>query len=181
MFKIFLPSMYVQSVHKIPYSQLLAEGIDVLLFDIDNTLAPFDVPDAPDEIRGLIKDLKGLGFRLCLLSNNGEPRVSRFAAGLNLPYVYRARKPLSYGVEKALAMLETDSGSAALVGDQLFSDIWCGRGAGLRTILVKPISSRDELTVKIKRVPERLLLKHFLKMGLSKFGWQEYRTNASNR
>jgi HAD superfamily phosphatase (TIGR01668 family) len=161
MLKNFLPAMYVESVYDIPYRRLLAKNISAFIFDLDNTLAPFNAPDPPPELARLLAGLAGLGGRACLLSNNGPRRVARFAAPLGLPYVCRAGKPGIRGAGQALALLGAVPSQAALVGDQLFPDIWCGRRAGLFSILVRPVAFREEFPVRLKRPPEKLLLAYF--------------------
>ncbi|MBZ4668522.1 MAG: YqeG family IIIA-type phosphatase, partial [Defluviitaleaceae bacterium] len=47
----------------------------------------------------------------------------------------------------------------ALIGDQIFTDVWGGNKAGIKTILVVPVSERDEWVTKIKRGLERIVIK----------------------
>jgi predicted HAD superfamily phosphohydrolase YqeG len=51
----------------------------------------------------------------------------------------------------------------AIIGDQLFSDVWGGRNARITTVMVKPVSKKDIVTVKLKRGPERLFLRAYFK------------------
>ena len=44
----FFPDLYIQSIYDLPLAELKEMGIRGLVFDIDNTVAPFDVAD-PDE------------------------------------------------------------------------------------------------------------------------------------
>ena len=52
----------------------------------------------------------------------------------------------------------TDCSSTIFVGDQLFTDIWGANRTGIRSILVKPIQSREEIQIVLKRIPERIML-----------------------
>ena len=45
------------------------------------------------------------------------------------------------------------------MGDQLFTDIWCGNRAGMRSVLVSPICPKEDIQIILKRIPERLLLR----------------------
>ena len=44
MFDTFRPREYVSSIFDVDYEELWENGIRGLLFDIDNTLAPYDDP-----------------------------------------------------------------------------------------------------------------------------------------
>ena len=48
-----------------------------------------------------------------------------------------------------------------MIGDQLFTDIWGGNRFGIKTILVKPISSNEGIHIKMKRPFERYVLKKY--------------------
>ena len=39
----FFPDLYIQSIYDLPLAELKEMGIRGLVFDIDNTVAPFDV------------------------------------------------------------------------------------------------------------------------------------------
>jgi HAD superfamily phosphatase (TIGR01668 family) len=151
--------MYVNGAKDIDYSALKSENnIDGLIFDIDNTLAPFDAPEPDETAAEFFARLKSMGFAICLLSNNSRGRVTRFNSALGLHAVFKAGKPGRRGVSDALAMMGTSAAGTALIGDQVFTDVLCGNRCGLFTILVKPVSGRDEFAVRLKRYPERLVL-----------------------
>ena len=44
----FFPDLYIQSIYDLPLAELKEMGIRGLVFDIDNTVAPFDVADPDD-------------------------------------------------------------------------------------------------------------------------------------
>jgi predicted HAD superfamily phosphohydrolase YqeG len=48
----------------------------------------------------------------------------------------------------------------AVIGDQVFTDILGGNRAGLYTVLVKPLASREFVGTKINRLLELLIIKH---------------------
>ena len=161
MLKRFFPQVYVDSIYDIAYEELLKQNIKGLIFDIDNTLAPFDVPTPDDRLIKFIQDLQQKGFKICLLSNNKQHRVDTFNS-LKLPAVAKAGKPKLTGVKTALSMLGTDSNNTVIIGDQVFTDVWCGNRMHMYTILVKPIAIRDEFTVKLKRGLEKIVIKIYM-------------------
>lgn len=159
----FYPDLYVNSVYDIPFDSLLTQGRNALIFDVDNTLAPFDIPDPPVEISDMFAMLKKKGFSLCLVSNNRQARIDIFNRPLNIHGISNARKPSTAAVKRAMRAMGSDKTNTVFIGDQVFTDVWCGNRAGVMTILVKPISIRDEWTVKLKRGIESQVIKAYLK------------------
>jgi HAD superfamily phosphatase (TIGR01668 family) len=148
--------MYASSVFAVDYERLWARrGVRALVFDIDNTIVPFDTEKPTEEAVRLFRSLAARGFRLCLLSNNGRSRVERFAERLGVDSVHRALKPGPWGARRALARMRASPGHTALIGDQVFTDILCGNMMSFYTVLVRPVSARDEFTVRLKRGAER--------------------------
>lgn len=62
----FFPDIYVKSVFELPLEDLKKLGIRGLVFDIDNTVAPFDVAEPDEEIVELFAFLRKEGFKLML-------------------------------------------------------------------------------------------------------------------
>ena len=54
--------------------------------------------------------------------------------------------------------LGVDKEHALFVGDQLFTDIWGAKKAGIRTFLVKPIHPKEEIQIVLKRYLEKIVL-----------------------
>ena len=54
--------------------------------------------------------------------------------------------------------LGVDKKSTAIIGDQVFTDMYCGHRAGILAIYTEPICSRDQLITKVKRGAEKIVL-----------------------
>ena len=161
--KIFYPKIYVDSIYDVPYKKFIKRGIKALVFDIDNTLIAFDMPEPDDNLIEFIAKLKEMGFAICLLSNNNETRVEIFNRKLQLPAISKARKPGLSGLKKAMALTGAKNSQTALIGDQVFTDVWCGNRLSVTTVLVKPVVNRDEWTIRLKRSLEVIVIKMYLK------------------
>ena len=168
MLKKLFPQRTENSIYDIDYSSLFEKGIKFLIFDLDNTVAPYDVPEPDEKMTAFFTVLKQKGFALCFLSNNEGARVERFNRTLGLFAVSKARKPKTSGVNRALTLMGGSASQTAIVGDQLLTDIWCGNRAGIMTIHVKPVADRDEWTVRLKRPIERLIFKRYKKFARKK-------------
>ncbi len=160
MFEMFFPDRYVASTYVIDFEKLYAEGIRGLIFDIDNTLVPHGAP-ADERALVLFKRLKEIGFKCCLISNNQEPRVKMFNEKIQVDYVYNAHKPSTKNYIKAMEIMGTDRNSSVFIGDQLFTDVWGAKRAGIPNILVKPIHPKEEIQIVIKRRLERIVLYYY--------------------
>jgi len=163
MLERFYPDEYVESIHRINYGALLEMGKKTLIFDIDNTIEPYDIKMPSRENADLLLRLKEMGFVVLLVSNNYRKRVERFNSELKLPAIYRANKPLKRNVEKIMSANKATSENSVFIGDQVFTDVWCARRMGIYSILVKPIVARDEISVRWKRRIERRIVNRYLR------------------
>ena len=164
---IFCPHRLVETVWQVSADELLQIGIAGVILDLDNTLVKWQQEEMTEEVTGWLKALQERKIKLCVLSNSMMSKRSEIiAAKLNSPYVRHARKPSRGGFEKAMAAMGTIPANTAIVGDQMFTDIWGGNRTGIYTIMVKPIHPREfAYTRYVSRPPEKLLLKYFKRGG----------------
>lgn len=162
MLQKFYPDEYRESAYGLDYEGLCRQGNKGIIFDIDNTLVPHGAPADAESI-ALFKRLRGLGYSCVLLSNNKEPRVKSFADEVGALYIYKAGKPSPAGYRRAMERMGTNRTNTLFVGDQLFTDIWGAKNAGIRSILVKPINPKEEIQIVLKRYLERIVLYFYRK------------------
>lgn len=162
MFNKFFPDEYMASTYVISFEKLYKEGYRGVIFDIDNTLVPHGAP-ADERAKKLFARLEKIGFQSCLLSNNQEPRVKMFNQDIQTNYIYNAHKPSTKNYVKAMEKMGTDKENTLFVGDQLFTDVWGAKRAGIRNILVKPIHPKEEIQIVLKRYLERIVLLFYKK------------------
>ncbi len=135
-----LADRFCDSIFDLSGPALAAQGVRVLLADLDNTLAPYGVPLPTRQVRDWNRSLAAAGVTLFILSNNrhtDRPRL--FCESLGVPYLGHAGKPKADGFHRALEQMGATPDQAAIVGDQIFTDILGGSRAGVTTILVRPI------------------------------------------
>lgn len=157
MFRTFYPDDYVESAYAIDYQAFYDKGYRAVLFDIDNTLVPHGEP-ADARALELFARLKEIGMKTCLISNNKEPRVKSFATQVDSPYIFKADKPSRRGYLQAMEELGTTKETTMFVGDQLFTDVYGAKRAGLYHILSKPIHPKEEIQIVLKRYLEKIVL-----------------------
>jgi uncharacterized protein len=162
-----VPKLRVKSIFDIDLDELKRSGIRGIITDLDNTLVGASVPYATPELAEWLRMAHDQGFQVVIVSNNAKGRVSAFAEPLALPYVYRARKPLHAAFVRALRIMSLKAGEAAVIGDQMMTDVLGGNRLGLYTILVEPIDTHSEswVTRNFNRNLERAFTAKLRKKG----------------
>jgi HAD superfamily phosphatase (TIGR01668 family) len=155
---VYYPKLYVDSINDITDELLQKNGIRGLILDIDNTLVPNHVADADENAVAWIEKMKASGYKMCIVSNASKNRVVRFNDRLKLYAVHRAMKPYVAPFMKAAGIMGLEKENIAVVGDQIFTDIYGGNRAGMFTILVRPIDVREGRLVRFKRIFEKRIL-----------------------
>ena len=138
MLEMFYPYEYVEDVFSIDYVRLYDIGYRAIVFDIDNTLVPHGA-DSTEQVVELFKNIHALGFKTLLLSNNSEKRILRFKKDIDTLYISEAGKPSTEAFLNAALLLNTNKNQIVVIGDQLFTDIYGAKKAGMASILVKYI------------------------------------------
>jgi HAD superfamily phosphatase (TIGR01668 family) len=104
-------------------------------------------------------------YVIAFLSNGRRARIAPLAESVGVPAFCDARKPLPFRCRKALAELGLSASETLILGDQLFTDVLCGRLVGTRTAYVRPLSKKEPIYTSIKRPLERLLLGRAYRSG----------------
>lgn len=132
-------------------------GVRAVLLDIDNTLA-FHGDDTPYPGAGeWVRGVAGYGIPVILISNNGPERVAPFAEKLGVAYEANAAKPLTSGMKKALKKVGVEPRDAAVIGDQIFTDVLGGNLLGGKVILTEPLGPETVPFIKFKRKIEKFI------------------------
>jgi len=157
--KLFLPEYFYDKIWDIPLDFLKENNFLCLLLDIDNTLTMHDDPYPHDNAVKWLNESKNKGIKAIVISNNIEPRVKPFCDNLDVQYVCHAQKPLSRGVNQAVALTGIKKENMLLVGDQIFTDVLCGKLSGVKTVLVTPFENEPMPFFKVKRWFEKIILR----------------------
>ena len=167
---IFIPDMYQKSIYTINYEKLIEDGIRCLLFDLDNTCVPYVEKKPNQKLKDLFDRLKEMGFKVIIFSNAPKKRLEPFKNFLVVDCSYSSKKPSKRKFLKVLKMFNFDLSETAIVGDQLFTDIFGGNRVGIKTILVNPMSSEDMIFTKIFRILEKRQYSKMNKRGILTLG-----------
>lgn len=136
-------------------------GIKGIILDIDNTLEPYENPTPSTNVLNWILSLKAIGISAAIVSNNNKERVDLFNKDLNLPAYSKAKKPFKKNLLNAMRDMGTDASNTIMMGDQLFTDVWAARNAGIRAIAVPPIKDKRNFITRFKRILEKPIMRRF--------------------
>ena len=164
---LLFPKAYEKSTYDIDFEKLYAAGYRGIIFDIDNTLVEHGAPVDARAIELFLR-LKALGFKICLVSNNKEPRVKSFNDEVKAFYIHKAGKPMKKGYIRAMEIMETDKTNTVSIGDQIFTDTIGANNAGVKSILVGKIARHEEIQIVLKRFLEFFVLLFYKISGKSK-------------
>ncbi len=84
--------------------------------------------------------------------------MKSFGSQVGSRYIFKAGKPGRAGYAKAMELMGTCPENTLFVGDQLFTDVWGAKRAGIVTYLVRPIHPKEEIQIVLKRQLERVVL-----------------------
>lgn len=166
MIRKLYPNAYSASIFELMPEYFQNLGIKGVIFDLDNTITPWHSKELEDKSIHLIERFLESGLRVCILSNALSKRVERMLLPLGVPGIAKARKPSRRAFQRAMEILGTTIEETAVVGDQVFTDIYGGNRMGLHTILVRPMSKKEFIGTKFVRYFERRLLINLNKKGL---------------
>lgn len=162
---VIVPDMYQQSIYKINYKLLKKRGIKCICFDLDNTLASYQVSTPDKKLHDFITKLSD-DFKVVILSNGTKERVRPFKEGLNIDASHSSRKPLKGKYKKIQNMYKFKAEEIACVGDQIMTDVIGANRAGSLSILVNAVGSGEPVWTKFNRFWEKFALIHLNKKGI---------------
>ncbi|HHW74169.1 MAG TPA: YqeG family HAD IIIA-type phosphatase, partial [Firmicutes bacterium] len=128
--KLLTPQQHLGSIYELDAAGLHALGIRGIIFDMDNTLVPWNDRAVYPRLASYLARLAERGFRLCIVSNNSRERGGQLALDLGVPAVWYAVKPRRRAFRKALQILDLTASETAVVGDQIFTDVLGGNRLG---------------------------------------------------
>lgn len=158
-----MPSLYLNNIYEISPEQLSEKGIRAVLLDIDNTLVTYDDPKPTEPLLNWFDKLKQNNISIAFISNNDKNRVELFNSELNFFASWNSKKPSVKCYIEAMNHLGTNKSNTAVIGDQIFTDIWSAKKLGLYCILVNPIKDKTSLFFKTKRFLEKPIIKEYKK------------------
>lgn len=157
----FMPEYVFDTFDMASAEFLLKIGVKGIVLDIDNTLEPYENPEPGVEVVRWFHSLWNAGIKTAIVSNNNKERVELFNKGLKIPAYSKAKKPFKKNVLNAISDMGIKREQAALMGDQIFTDVWAAHNAGIIAILVPPIKDKKDPFTRFKRLLEAPVIKKY--------------------
>lgn len=156
---LLTPDARCKCVTSIDAKTLERFDANALLIDIDNTIVSREDGKLVYGLEAWITSMKSYGYAICLLSNNWHASVNKWADELEVPIVTHAMKPFPFAFNIARKKLGADRRKTLAIGDQMLTDVLGAHIAGMRALLVEPLSHVDLWYTKIFRRIEKGVLK----------------------
>ena len=158
-----VPDYYFEKFSDASAEFLSSIGVKGIVLDIDNTLEPYENPTPSAPLLAWFDSLANAGIKVAFVSNNNATRVELFNKNLGFPAYFKAGKPFKKNVLRALSDMGVSADKAILMGDQVFTDVWAARNAGLRAILLPPIKDKRDILTRSKRALEKPIIRKYKK------------------
>ena len=149
----FLPRHIYPSLTAIDPSRLASDGVRLLMLDFDNTIVPYTTNDPTDRMHDWLSRARDSELQICVVSNSKRGRVVEFCEKYGIDCITHAKKPFSRGILECLNRYETAPQQAALVGDQIYTDVLGANCTGVRSILIPAIHNHN-IWLKLRHVAE---------------------------
>lgn len=149
-----LPKLIFCKLTDITAEFLRQREIELLMLDFDNTMLPYTSRIPTEELLSWIDEMKREGIRLCVVSNSKKDKAAGFCREHDIVCITHSRKPTGRGINQCLTQFGVRPSHAALVGDQIFTDVLGANCAGATSILVKPIHLHN-IWLKLRHVAEQ--------------------------
>lgn len=161
----FVPDYRFRTFDEASAQFLSSIGVKGLILDVDNTLEPYENAIPGEHVIKWLGELSNAGIKCAIVSNNGKERIDKFNENIGLVAYSKAKKPFKKNVLAALADIGIEPKDAALMGDQVFTDVWAARNAGIKAILVPPIKDKRDVFTRFKRLLEKPIIKKYNKLN----------------
>lgn len=149
----------IDAVHDLAPALLRQHGIRAVMVDLDDTLVAANSPELASSFHDWVVGLQSAGVPLLILSNGQPQRVRQWSHTLGVPGLALVGKPFGFGFQRGLALLNSRASETAMVGDQLFTDVLGANLAGLKSVLVIPLSAGGLPHTRAARKLEAVILR----------------------
>lgn len=149
-----IPRILVDSITDLTPELLLQRGVTFLMMDFDNTIVPYTADIPTEQMEQWLSVMQKSDVTICMVSNSKRDRVRIFCEQHGISCIQHARKPFwRVGIQTALNRFDVEAKHAAMVGDQIYTDVLGGNSAGAVSILVRPIHLHN-IWLKLRHMAE---------------------------
>jgi HAD superfamily phosphatase (TIGR01668 family) len=157
-FKIFLPDFMFSNLTDIKTDFFL--GANLIIFDVDNTVVFAETTETKKEVVSWFDEINR-AYKCILLSNSATifKREKQISELLHCKiFLSRHKKPFKSLFLEIKKEYNLGNGKVFIIGDRIFTDILFGNLNKMTTILVKPLSNKENIIARITRKWENFIL-----------------------
>ena len=140
-------------------SSITQNNIKCVMLDIDSTLLIWRGENIGEKELAWCQSIMKNKIDIILVSNAHKYRAAEIAKQLDVKYISPAFKPWPFGLIKAARICAAKRENCIMIGDQLFTDKLAAILAGIKFILLEPMSSHEFGWTKINRSLEKIILR----------------------
>lgn len=120
----YFPTKYFDNISEITPEQLIGNGIEGIILDLDNTIIDKKGIEVPNFDIWKDKILES-GIKIVVVTNNFlKKRIEKITNKYNLEYILFARKPNTKALVKAKEIMGIEKNeNVAVIGDQVYTDV----------------------------------------------------------
>ncbi len=141
----------------IPHSMLVESGIKCVMIDMDSTLLVWHGKEVGDAEKVWCEKAVESGLDIVIVSNAIHERTGKIAESIGVKFIAPAMKPFPFGLWKAQKLMKANKKNCVMVGDQLITDRIAAFFAGIRFVLVEPLSNIEFGVTRFNRKVEKFL------------------------
>lgn len=131
-------------VTDINLEKLAQDGIRGLILDLDSTIMAPNSGIITEDVSQWLERAQSM-FSVAVASNNkNETYLAQVQEILKFRVIFRASKPRRGAFRRLLAEFGLSAHQIAVIGDRPLTDIWGGKRAGMKTVLVRVLKSMNE-------------------------------------
>lgn len=139
----------------IPIQLITESGIKCVMIDMDSTLIVWHGKSIEPQEEKWCKDIMKAQISVIIVSNAIEDRTKEIAKQLGVRYVAPAMKPAPFGLLSAAKIAGANRKECVMIGDQILTDKIAAWFAGIKFILLNPLSDIEFGMTKMNRKIEK--------------------------
>ena len=160
---VLLPTLAVKHVTDITPEMLHVMKVKGMILDVDNTLSRHGCPIPFEGSIEWTHEMRAAGIKY------------------DLPYLYRAFKPLPKGYKQAMHYLHLPPKEIVVVGDQIFTDVLGANAAGMKSILLTPKDMEHSFTFRVRRKIESPIRRRIHRKGIYQYTKSDHKMHQHHR
>ncbi|MCK5128860.1 MAG: HAD family hydrolase [Clostridiales bacterium] len=143
----------------ITIQSLIDAQVQCVMLDIDSTLLKWRTQRVQENELTWCSAVQDAGITITLVSNATKSRAEKIALQIDSEFISPAYKPWPFGLLKAARMCAVKKENCIMIGDQILTDRFAAFFAGIRFVLLEPISNVEFGITKVNRFVEKHIMR----------------------